>query len=549
MASIYSNYEFQLTGKLTTSWSSVTISADLERWQTVSFTDGYIVMRNRKWDKIERMKATASAGTLTISQRWLDQTDNPSEVSALKKEWQRGTIVYVTLLSPQIVDKQNSNTYAAGTTQTFSKSESTVSHKEPVYADATARDAWIPSPSNGMRIYNTAIWLFQKYQAWAWADDDSWWSVANASTTVAGKAEAPTQTEVEQLATTWGTGALVFVTPTTINPSSITSASPASWDKLSFSDVSDSNYLKSSTLADVIALVKANLFWFGTDGDVTIVWTVTLTRDMYYNNLVVPVWTTLDPDGYRIFVAWTISWTGTISRNGNSWANAVGKTWAAAATTLNQWSLNAEVAAWAWGTWWNPGAATAWTNGTSASPSMVNTNGVAWGAGGNWGAWGAWWTSTRWANYLALFPFATLHPATAGTITYENYKSVSGSWWWWGGYGQWWWSPYDGSWWWWGGGNWWFIWIAAYTWNFTGTITATWGAWWNGADGVVGGWGGWGGWGNWWTILRIYRTMVSDCTKTLTWWNWGTWWAAGSSQPAWANWSNWSTWVTIDIQI
>ncbi|NTW34036.1 MAG: hypothetical protein HGB12_15700 [Bacteroidetes bacterium] len=52
-------------------------------------------------------------------------------------------------------------------------------------------------------------------------------------------------------------------------------------------------------------------FGNGSDGDVTIgAGTTTLTRDMYYNNLVVSG--TLVTDGYRIFVKNTISGTGTI---------------------------------------------------------------------------------------------------------------------------------------------------------------------------------------------------------------------------------------------
>ena len=72
---------------------------------------------------------------------------------------------------------------------------------------------------------------------------------------------------------------------------------------------------------------------------------------MYYNNLVIPTATVLNPAGYRIFVKGKISGAGTIRRNGNVGANATNDTQAgaAAATTLNQGSLNAEVAAGAGG--------------------------------------------------------------------------------------------------------------------------------------------------------------------------------------------------------
>lgn len=38
------------------------------------------------------------------------------------------------------------------------------SFKEPVYANAAARDAAIPSPANGMSVYLTAEGYFTDYQ-------------------------------------------------------------------------------------------------------------------------------------------------------------------------------------------------------------------------------------------------------------------------------------------------------------------------------------------------------------------------------------------------
>lgn len=98
-------------------------------------------------------------------------------------------------------------------TQTVDKLVATGYIKDAVYADATARDTAIPSPSNGMRIYNTAVWLFQKYQAGAWIDDTSWASTPNASTTVAGKVEKATAWEVTAGTSTGGTWAELFVWP------------------------------------------------------------------------------------------------------------------------------------------------------------------------------------------------------------------------------------------------------------------------------------------------------------------------------------------------
>ncbi|NTW32880.1 MAG: hypothetical protein HGB12_09680 [Bacteroidetes bacterium] len=62
-------------------------------------------------------------------------------------------------------------------------------------------------------------------------------------------------------------------------------------------------------------------FGDGSDGDVTIAGTTTLTRDMYYNNLVVTG--TLITGNWRIFVKNTLSGTGTIKQNGNNGGNGV----------------------------------------------------------------------------------------------------------------------------------------------------------------------------------------------------------------------------------
>ena len=85
-------------------------------------------------------------------------------------------------------------------------------HSDRVFADATARDAAITSPTNGDRCYNTALGVFQKYQAGAWADDATG-TTANASATVAGKVEIATSAESIAGTDTGATGALLSVLP------------------------------------------------------------------------------------------------------------------------------------------------------------------------------------------------------------------------------------------------------------------------------------------------------------------------------------------------
>lgn len=73
----------------------------------------------------------------------------------------------------------------------------------------------------------------------------------------------------------------------------------------------------------------------GSDGDVTISGSVTLTRDMYYNNLTLATGGVLNPAGYRIFVAGTLAQTGgKISGSGNPGTNSTGQSGGAAGAAL-----------------------------------------------------------------------------------------------------------------------------------------------------------------------------------------------------------------------
>lgn len=426
------------------------------------------------------------------------------------------------------------------------------------YASTAARDAalwanWVPTTDYRM-VRAWSVFYNYNLRTGQWESVDTWTATPAMTTTSLWTGEISTQAETEAQTLIWSVWPLV-PTNATINPANITWATPATGDKFSFADISDSNYLKSGTLANLLALVDQWFFGDGSDWDVTTVWTVTLTSDMYYNNLVVNTWTTLNTAWYRVFVKWTISWTWTINRNGNAWG--AGASWASgtawvAATTLWQGSLNAEVASWAWGAWGNSGVWAAWTAGTAASPSLSTTNGVAWGAGGTWvSAWGAgWaaWASTRWWRYNSVFMPSLVHPATAQTTFGGlNYKGHASSGWGWG-WGS---NTSFGGWGWGWGWNWGLIRIAANTWNFTGTVTATWGVWWAGWSWVAGisGWWGWWGWGNWGTLFRIYRTLTADATITLTGgagWAWGWHSASGTD---WTAWTAWASWETISIVI
>ena len=114
--SLRNHYEFQLTGTLTTTGTSVNISNDLERDLEVSFTDAYLTIKNRTGTLVERVKGSAAAGVLTLTLRGLDQSDTDTEVSSLAKEWKSGTTVFVTIMSSQLVDRQEDNTFEGDNT-------------------------------------------------------------------------------------------------------------------------------------------------------------------------------------------------------------------------------------------------------------------------------------------------------------------------------------------------------------------------------------------------------------------------------------------------
>ena len=65
--------------------------------------------------------------------------------------------------------------------------------------------------TNGMIVYDTTAWVHYQYIWWAWGTFATW-TTPNASETVAGKVELPTDAEVTSKTVTWWTGATL--TPT-----------------------------------------------------------------------------------------------------------------------------------------------------------------------------------------------------------------------------------------------------------------------------------------------------------------------------------------------
>lgn len=219
MAWLKNNYQFEFTDTLTTAWMSVRISNEKENGAVAVFTNQYVTVRSEDNSIVERMKGSATGGTLTLTLRWLDQSDTDTEVPALKREWREWSKAFVTYVASQHVDAKNNNIFSWN--QTFNDitvtnnstlTNATVSwkYKWPVVADVTARNVLYPAPVwwnevfvqslNAKQVYNAGT-AQRETQAVGTPSPD-------ASETVKGIAEIATQAEVDA-----GTSDTTIVTP------------------------------------------------------------------------------------------------------------------------------------------------------------------------------------------------------------------------------------------------------------------------------------------------------------------------------------------------
>lgn len=121
------------------------------------------------------------------------------------------------------------------------------------------------------------------------------------------------------------------------------------------------------------------IFGDGSDGDVTISGTTTLSRDMFYDDLTVDVGGRLFGGGIRIHVAGTLTLNGTIHADGNDGANALNGTNATAACSSAQAGTGTGNN---YFTGSNPGGAGASTGGVGNSTSSTIAPTVGTAAGG-----------------------------------------------------------------------------------------------------------------------------------------------------------------------
>lgn len=168
-------------------------------------------------------------------------------------------------------------------------------------------------------------------------------------------------------------------------------------------------------------LVSTTIFADGSDGDVTIAaGTTTLTRDMYYHNLIVTG--TLVTDGFRIFVSGTLSGAGTISWGtpNNGAVGVTGSAGGAGGAQSGSGALKNLAGV--------QGSSSQDTNGAAGLAGNMGQAGVAGGNGGGGtgvgGIAGTFNKST--ANALSVSSLGRFGINQKSDLTFESFKSATG---------------------------------------------------------------------------------------------------------------------------
>lgn len=222
----------------------------------------------------------------------------------------------------QKADVDRANTWTGAQTISTGGNITPTNTTTPVYhgqsLTTAERDA-LTDVVNGDWIYNETLNQTQWYEGGAWVTNAVGGSVADGSTSVAGKFEEATVAEQGSATATGSTGARLVLAAANL----VKTSSGAS-DENKIAVLNASGQFNVGFLSDP----AVNLWGDGSDGDVTISTPTTLTRDMYYSNLVIN--DELTPAGFRIFVNGTISGTGSIVANntntGGNGGNASGNT-------------------------------------------------------------------------------------------------------------------------------------------------------------------------------------------------------------------------------
>jgi hypothetical protein len=161
--------------------------------------------------------------------------------------------------------------------------------------------------SNNPQIYDAII---------AYLDGLVIAGASDMSLTAKGIGEEATTAEIEAGTQQGSTGAELVVNPKYLKDSIYKTLLPSVAEKAAMAGTGTPSGDNKFVTADTL---DVSIFGDGSDGDVTISSPTTITRDMYYNNLVLT--DTLTTNGFRVFVKGTVSGAGKIANNGSAGGN------------------------------------------------------------------------------------------------------------------------------------------------------------------------------------------------------------------------------------
>ena len=525
-------YKFQLTWRLQTSDTTVTITNDIRRDAAVTLTAAKIAIEKDNGE-FEIVIANATGGTLTTTSRWLNE--EWTAVSWLKKDFKPGSIAYVVIGADDYIDRQEGWTYSGDVVfsgdNTYSKDNTFTGAAARVDMSGALLGMSLPNLTTVQRtaltaevgdlVYDTDLGENYQYIGGAWVAVSGWSTQANASTTVAGKVEVATQVEFDAGTATGATWASLVATPDLINKVVNTSTEKTTLvgaDLFLLADSENFGINKKVTLANIKVWLEDSiaLGWDGSD------WALSISSGT--TSLTMVAWA--GSTGYveMNYSSVNISWTAILELDSaaSSWSIMYIKCqWD---FTMSGGTINM---LWDWAAWGSGGtiwSGSSWSKGKLFDyPTMTALSNF-------WVFWVRGSPVSGWLGWAAV----NLYIKTS-----QNYDMtfVGAGWGWgWGGWDQaakYWWDAWKGG---------WVIIIEVWgEYNFTGgTITAS-GEDWDNATGYTGsrGWSGWG-WGGSWGLVMVFCKILTSNTWTISvdWWDWWHWFA----NPSWYTPASWWGW-------
>lgn len=248
-------YRFYTSQTLSTVGATVNVSKYLNPDGTTSatdasFTDASLVIRNDKGTRVELMIGTATGWVLTLSKRGLDNTDTVTEVPGNKLSRLAGSLVYVTKLAFDIIDKDANNTFAGDNTFTGKNDFNATTKPGLKVPRVTTAQRTGMTAEEGTIVADTDTGLPYMYIGGAWYPFATGSTQPNASTTTAGKAQVSTQSHFDAGTDLWVTGAYNIPTNSEIQKMVNTATAKTTvvdTDQMLLADSADSNKNKKIT--------------------------------------------------------------------------------------------------------------------------------------------------------------------------------------------------------------------------------------------------------------------------------------------------------------